>query len=146
MIILRNKNFAYSRGYHTVAKFVGGRNAVRAKRVGETAKEIAADPVTPTMSLVHEQVSSTKDAPLVMISSKFSPVPGTSVAAAKKKIGNTGKTAVQHEGQLWDNLGVGRVTRPFRRKMDQVLTRDRFVGAGQGMYNNLKLMAGVPVS
>lgn len=146
MIILRNKNFAYSKGYHGLAKVIGGRNAVRARRGVQGAQVFAQDPVTPVASNIHKQVSAFKDAPLTMTSASVSPIPGTSVAIVEKTVGSTGKTVPQMEGQFWDKTGIGYMTRPIRRGIDKALTKDRFVGAGKGIYNNIRLMAGAPIS
>lgn len=146
MIILRDKNFAYSKGYHGLAKVIGGRNAVRARRGVQGAQVFAQDPVTPVASNIHKQVSAFKDAPLTMTAANLAPVPGASAVIVEKTVGSAGKTVPQLEGQLWDRTGIGKLTRPVRKGFDQVVTRDRFIGAGKGVYNNIKLMAGAPIS
>lgn len=110
---------------------LGRETITKTKDLKQSTNAIVNDPGGTIGKVVNETiVQPAKHAPIGTLVSQVSPVPGTGIAYAVK--------GAPIEAKVWDKLGVGKVTKPIRKKMDQYVTNDTMIGAGRGVVNGLK--------
>ena len=107
-----------------------------AKGANQVKTAVISDPGGTIGKVVNETVvQPAKHAPVGVLATQI-PIlpPGTGLAYAKK--------GAPIEAKMWDKIGVGRVTKPIRNKMDKYVTNDTMIGAGRGVVGGLKSVMG----